>query len=201
MMNQIKSPNDTEIDPPADTHASKNPSEPFKDILFLFLYSGIIIGLDVWTKEVVEINLSLGQWWLPESLSNLQPYFRIVHLQNKGTAFGMFRDQNQINLVISAIAVLASLFIIYIFPRIEKNERALRAALILQLAGAVGNLISRIRYGYVLDFISVGNFPVFNVADSSITIGLVVLLFGMFWQEHKERKQVRSAETSEDDSP
>jgi len=201
MMNQIKSPNDTEINPPAVTHANKNPSEPFKDILFLFLYSGIIIGLDVWTKEVVETNLSLGQWWLPESLSNLQPYFRIVHLQNKGTAFGMFRDQNQINLVISAIAVLASLFIIYIFPRIEKNERALRAALILQLAGAVGNLISRIRYGYVLDFISVGNFPVFNVADSSITIGLVVLLFGMFWQEHKERKQVRSAETSEDNSP
>lgn len=169
----------------------------WRDLLLLFLSSGIIIVLDFWTKDLVEKNLSLGKSWLPDQLSALSPYARIIHLQNRGTAFGLFRDQNQINLVISIIAVAASLFIIYYFPKIERKEWALRVALILQLAGAVGNLISRIRYGYVLDFISVGNFPVFNIADSSITIGLAVLIIGMLMQELRERKKAPPLEMDE----
>ena len=166
----------------------------WKDLLLLLLSAGTIIALDFWTKDLVEKNLPLGKSWLPDQLSALSPFVRIIHLQNKGTAFGLFSDQNQINLLISIIAIAASLFIIYYFPKIERKERALRVALILQLAGAVGNLISRIRYGYVLDFISVGTFPVFNIADSSITIGLVVLIVSMLLQELKERKKTSPPE-------
>jgi signal peptidase II len=182
---------------PADAPAKNRRGQLIKDYLTLFLASGTIILLDAWTKDLVDTKLPLGKGWLPDQLSGLLPYVRIIHLQNKGTAFGLFRDENQINLVITIIAIIASIFILYIFPRIEKKERALRVALILQLAGAVGNLISRIRYGYVLDFISVGTFPVFNVADSSITIGLVVLLLGMLWQEYQERKRPKPAENGD----
>lgn len=181
-----------------ETRASTFSGDVFKDIITLLFFSGMIIALDTWTKDLVDKNLPLGKGWLPDSLSSLSPYFRIIHLQNKGTAFGLFHDQNQINLVISAVAVLASLFIIFIFPKIGKEERTLRVALILQLAGAVGNLISRIRYGYVLDFISVGSFPVFNVADSSITIGLVILLIGMIYQEYRDRKVPNPSDTNGD---
>ena len=190
--NQTNQPN---FELPTEPLTDKVSRNVFRDYLILLFYAGILIVLDTWTKELVETNLSLGQGWLPEKFSAFLPYFRIIHLQNKGTAFGMFQDQNQINLVISTIAVIASLFIIYIFPKIDKHERTLRIALILQLAGAVGNLISRIRYGYVLDFISVGNFPVFNIADSCITVGLVVLILGMFWQEYRDRKQAPPPET------
>ena len=176
---------DESIEPPTSTP----PGNLWKDLLLLFLSSGTIIALDFWTKDLVEKNLALGKSWLPDSLSALSPYARIIHLQNKGTAFGLFQDQDQINLVIGIIAVAVSLFIIYYFPKIERKEWTLRVALILQLAGAVGNLISRIRYGYVLDFISVGDFPVFNIADSSISIGLVVLIIGMLLQEWKDRKK------------
>jgi signal peptidase II len=58
----------------------------------------------------------------------------------------------------------------------------------MQLAGALGNLIDRMTIGHVTDFVSVGNFPVFNVADASITVGVGVLLIGMWVQEKREKK-------------
>ena len=198
-MTNLENQHDPTPEPTTELRSDTETGGLWKDFLLLFFSSGTIVALDFWTKDLVEKNLSLGMSWLPEKLSALSPYARIIHLQNKGTAFGLFRDENQINLVISIIAVLASLFIIYYFPKVEKKERALRVALILQLAGAVGNLISRIRYGYVLDFISVGDFPVFNIADSSITIGLVVLIIGMLMQELKERKKTPPPEISENE--
>lgn len=188
-MKQTEPQNELEPNTSAESLPTLSPREILKDYLLLLLGSGVIVFLDTWTKDLVDRNLAIGEAWLPEKMYGLQHYFRIIHLQNKGTAFGLFRDETQINLVITFIAIIASLSIIFIFPRIEKKERTLRIALILQLAGAVGNLISRLRYGYVLDFISVGTFPVFNVADSSITIGLVVLILGMIVQEIKERQK------------
>ena len=71
---------------------------------------------------------------------------------------------------------------------IAKEEWSLRLAMIFQLGGALGNMIDRIRYGYVIDFISVKNFPVFNIADSCISIGVAILLLGILIQEIKLRK-------------
>jgi len=195
-MTQPNPDNRTNLEQTPQTAASQSAQGTMKDLFLLFLGSGLIITLDTWTKELVYQNIPLGKSWLPDSLATWRPYVRIIHLQNKGTAFGLFQDENQINLIIMVVAVIASLFIIWIYPRIEREERTLRAALILQLAGAVGNLISRIRYGYVLDFISVGNFPVFNIADSSITIGLIILILGMFLHEQTERQS--SPSESED---
>jgi signal peptidase II len=142
--------------------------------------SGTIIALDQWTKSLVVQNLPFLDSWLPEPLEHFSQYFRIVHWHNSGAAFGLFQDGN---LVFMILATIASLFIIGIFPSIDSKETALRAAMILQLAGAVGNLIDRFNYGYVIDFISIGNFPVFNIADSSISIGVAVLLLDVLIQE------------------
>jgi len=90
--------------------------------------------------------------------------------------------------VFSILAVAVSLAIIYYFPRITAQDWILRVALSMQLAGAVGNLIDRITMGTVTDFISVGNFAVFNVADSSISVGVAILLLTVLYRDWKEKK-------------
>jgi signal peptidase II len=185
--------------PNNDTDTQSNPTNISKkgilfDTLRLLLGSGSIIALDQWTKSLVIKNIPFLETWLPENLEPLAPYARIVHWRNSGAAFGMFQNGN---LVIMILAIVASIFIIYYFPQIEKKEWPIRLAMVFQLAGAVGNLIDRIRFSYVIDFISVGDFPVFNIADSSITIGVTILIIGMIYQEHKERKLIPSQTQNE----
>ena len=85
--------------------------------------------------------------------------------------------------------------IIYYYPRVDPDDWTLKLAMGLQLSGAAGNLIDRLVMRKVTDFISVGTFPVFNVADSSITIGVIVLLLGVWIRERQERKK-KAAEGS-----
>lgn len=166
----------------------------WQDYLILFFGSGSLVLLDTWTKHWVTENIALGDSWLPEGLSWLLPYARLVHTYNVGTAFSMFDGIEQINVIISIVAVLVSLAVIYIFPQIDRDEKLLRSAIILQLAGAVGNLVSRIRYGHVVDFASVGNFAVFNVADASITVGVALMILSIILEEMKSRKKKEEVE-------
>jgi len=84
------------------------------------------------------------------------------------------------------VAILVSAAIIYYFPRVPAGQRALRIALALQLGGAVGNLIDRLlQAGRVTDLISLGSFPVFNLADASISIGVAILLGSMLVQRRQ----------------
>lgn len=160
----------------------------------LFGVAGAIIALDQWTKWLVRENIEFGGQWLPESLAWLSPYARIVHWYNSGAAFGMFQNGNMVFTVLAFIVIGA---IIYYYPKVEAEDWTLKVALGLQLAGAAGNLIDRLMMGKVTDFISVGTFPVFNVADASITIGVLVLLLGVWLKERHEKKM--SAEKSADD--
>jgi signal peptidase II len=170
-------------------------NQKVKDYLVLFGVAGAIIALDQWTKWLVRENIEFGAQWLPEWLMWLGPYARIVHWRNSGAAFGMFQNGN---LVFTILAILVILAIIYYFPQVEAEDWTLKVAMGLQLAGAAGNLIDRLLVGKVTDFISVGAFPVFNVADSSITVGVIVLLLGVWWKERQDakRKAARLAETS-----
>lgn len=144
-----------------------------------------IVLLDQWTKWLVRSNIPAGESWLPDLLLWLSPYARIVHWYNRGAAFGMFQQGNMVFTVLAFIVIAA---ILYYYPQISKADWPLRLAMSMQLGGAVGNLIDRIRIGHVTDFISIGNFPVFNIADSSITVGCVVLLLGIWWQERAAKK-------------
>jgi len=173
----------TQENPEIDTPAPKK--NFLRDYLVLLIGAGTIIALDQYTKSLVIKHIPFLDSWLPENLSWLSPFARIVHWRNSGAAFGIFQDGN---LIFILIAILATIFILIYFPLIEKSEKVLRFAMILQLGGALGNLIDRLKFGYVIDFLSVGNFPVFNVADSSISIGVAVLLLGILIQEYKDQK-------------
>ncbi|MFU8772089.1 MAG: signal peptidase II [Anaerolineales bacterium] len=152
------------------------------DYWLLLILAGSIVGIDQWTKSLVRSNLALGEMYVPWQW--LEPYARIVHWKNTGAAFGIFQGFGD---VFTVLAIFVALLIIYYYPKISSEDWTLRLALGLQLGGALGNLIDRLTIGWVIDFISVGNFPVFNVADSSITIGVVVLILGIWAKERHEK--------------
>ena len=151
----------------------------------LFLISGTIVALDQWTKWLVRTNITLGDMWVPGSLSWLMPYARIVNWSNTGTAFGLFQGLGGI---FTVLALIVSGVIIYYYPRVPAEDWWLRLAMAFQLGGALGNLTDRVTRGRVTDFISVGTFPVWNVADASITIGVIILVVGVWWKERNEKR-------------
>jgi signal peptidase II len=166
-----------------------------RSYLVLFLLAGSIVALDQWTKWLVRTNLAIGDVWNPWPW--LAPYARIVHWYNTGVAFGMFQGMGMIFMV---LAIIVSIAIIFYYPRVAAEDWLLRLAMGFQLAGAMGNLLDRIfNNGNVTDFISVGSFAVFNVADSSITIGVAILLLGVYLQERRQKTQ--TAENVEKQNP
>ena len=152
----------------------------------ILLIAFVIILLDQWTKGWVRANIPTGESWLPDSWQWLSPYARIVNWYNTGAAFGMFKDGSMVFTVLAFIVIVAILFY---YPKVEHDDWSLRLALSMQLGGAMGNLIDRLTIGHVTDFISVGNFPVFNVADASISVGAAVLFLGVWLRERAERKE------------
>jgi len=164
-----------------------------RNIVWLLLVAAIIVVLDQYTKWLVRSNLALGESWSPWEW--LAPYARIVYWKNTGVAFGLLQGMNVVFIILASIV---SLGIVYYFPTISKSDWLIRLALMLELGGAVGNLIDRITIGYVVDFVSVGNFPVFNVADSCITVGVFILLIGVWVQERREKKLVKNDPDSND---
>lgn len=172
-------------------------SRTIRDYLQLFIPVILILVLDQYTKHLVRTNLALGETWMP--LEWLAPYARFVHWTNSGVAFGLFQGKG---MMFSLIAVAVSVAVIYYYPRIKREDWALRTALVLQMAGALGNLIDRVRFnGKVTDFVSVGSFAVFNVADACITVGVFILLLGVYQQDrHAHRAQPDRGSEGETDT-
>lgn len=159
----------------------------------LFGIAGIVFALDQWTKWLVRENIPFATQWLPEEMAWLFPYARLVHWHNTGAAFGMFQNGSTVFTVLAFIVIGAILFY---YPRIESEGWLFRLALSLQLAGAIGNLIDRLTQdGKVTDFISIGSFPVFNVADSAISVGTVALILGVWLSERAEKRARAESET------
>ncbi len=166
-----------------------------RDYAILIFTGLVIVILDQFTKNLVRQNLDYSQIWYPPGMDWLYPYAYVVHWYNKGAAFGMFQDGS---MVFTVLAVIISILIIIYFPRIAKEDWPLRLALGLQLGGAIGNLIDRLTVGHVTDFIAIGEFPVFNVADAAITMGVVVLIIGM-WINEKGKEKAAGAEQTPDE--
>jgi signal peptidase II len=157
----------------------------------IVLIAVLIVALDQWTKWLVRVNLPTGETWLPEFLAWLSPYARIVHWYNTGAAFGIFKEGGMVFTVLAFVVIGA---ILYYYPQVERSDWSLRLAMSMQLGGAIGNLIDRLTVGHVTDFISVGTFPVFNVADASITVGCVVLFVGVLLNELAQKKKAADLE-------
>lgn len=154
---------------------------------FLLALTVTIVSLDQWTKWLIRTNLPTGARWLPEGFEWLSPYARFVNWHNTGAAFGMFQGGSMVFTVLAFIVIGAILFY---FPQVDQKDWYLRTALGMQMSGAIGNLVDRLtQEGRVTDFISIGTFPVFNVADASITVGTAVLLLGVYLQERALQKE------------
>ena len=140
--------------------------------LLLIFFIGILV-LDQWTKSMVVQKLPLYQ-----RVEVIRSFFNLTHVRNTGGAFGIFGGEKGglgsiLFVVVSLVAVGA---IVFLFVKIKENEKTLALSFSLILSGAVGNLIDRLRYGEVVDFLdfhlSTSHWPAFNVADSAICIGI-----------------------------
>ena len=140
--------------------------------IFLFLSTVcIIVFFDRLTKNFFSNLLSVGESW--PILKNIL-HMTLVH--NTGIAFGLFKDQGVVFIIIPMIAVVLLIFNIYYYRDHEALSRTYIVAFSLILGGAIGNFIDRIYFRYVIDFIDLRVWPVFNIADSAITIGAVIIL-------------------------
>ncbi|GAB4504149.1 MAG: signal peptidase II [Anaerolineales bacterium] len=168
----------------------------FSSFWSLFIVAGLIAALDQWTKYLVRVNIPFAQQWMPAGLEWLTPYARLVHWHNSGAAFGMFQRGSTVFTVLAFVVIG---LIMYYYSRVSVEDWIVRLALGMQMGGAAGNLISRLTLdGQVTDFISVGTFPVFNIADSSITVGVGVLLLGAWWGERGAKKQEKEQSSQEE---
>lgn len=162
------------------------------DYATLFAIAGSIIFIDQVTKSIVRSQLVIGEIWSPWEW--LEPYARIVHWKNTGAAFGMLPSFSDVFLILAIIVAIA---ILYYYPQIPRSDWPLRLAMGLQFGGAVGNLADRVRIGWVTDFISIANLPVFNIADLSIFIGTILLVL---WVWINERKKENLESSSQEES-
>ena len=141
--------------------------------------SGLVVVLDQITKYIADSNLDLR---VPlEVIPNLN----MTLCYNKGAAFSILSNAGGWQRwVLMAISMLVSVALVYWLHQADKNRKLLRWGLTLVLGGALGNLIDRSLYGYVIDFIDVyyeyWHWPAFNIADSAISVGAALLIIDMF---------------------
>lgn len=148
-------------------------------MLYYLLAAGII-ALDQLTKYLVVKYMELG-----ESIPLIADVFHLTSHRNMGAAFGILQNQRWLFVVITTVVVIG---IVVSLIRIGKKQPRVSLALSLVLGGAIGNFIDRVMTGQVVDFLdfTLINFPIFNVADMAITIGVGVLLLDMFLEGKKK---------------
>jgi len=157
--------------------------------LFLdFLFIVLLIAGDQYTKLLAVENLKDQQ-----SYVLIDKILELFYLENRGAAFGMLQNQ-QLFFVFMAILILAAiLFVLFKIP-MQKKYMYMHMFLVLIASGAVGNMIDRIRLGYVVDFIYfvLIDFPIFNVADIYVTIGTALLVLAiLFYYKEEDLKFIK----------
>ncbi|MDQ3808694.1 MAG: signal peptidase II [Chloroflexota bacterium] len=147
---------------------------PLRGLLFLGL-AGLVVVTDQTTKQLAEARLErTGVRSVPFPVAG--DFLRFTYVENRGAAFGLLQDQTTF-FVLVGIVVIGVIAASYRY--LPRSGFGLHLALGLQLGGAIGNLIDRVRQGYVVDFVDFGYhsnwWPVFNVADSAIVVGVALL--------------------------
>lgn len=155
-------------DPPAASRPAKGGRIPIYRDFTLLQLAVIFFLIDQLTKFLARAYLPYGYSW------PWRGFFRFTHTENTGSIFGILQGQNTPLIFVSCIGILVLIMVYYSQPR---PTNLLRFSLALQLGGAFGNLLDRLRLGAVTDFIDVGPWPVFNLADASIVTGLLLLVW------------------------
>ena len=152
----------------------------------LFVIAGFILVLDQITKILVQYSIPFeSSYFAPDRVTIIEDFFYLVHIGNKGAAWGMFSEYSGV-LTLLSFAVL--LFIFCFRKQLELHRGTVQIAFGLLIGGILGNLIDRIRVGHVIDFIDIhlpctlpyilpfGRWPAFNIADSAIVVGMLFYL-------------------------
>ncbi len=170
----------------------------FRQAWIVLVVAGIIITLDQLTKEWVRMNIPKYDSMIP--IPALGEYFIFEHVDNYGAAFGILQNQSLLFTAIAAIVAIAILVYVRYLP-IENYF--VRLLLGLQLGGAMGNLIDRLNQGFVTDFVKMGvpgvyYWPNYNIADSSIVIGVIALgIYIMVDDVRKQRQEQANEQVNE----
>ena len=144
--------------------------------------SGFIVCIDQVTKILIK-HFMVKEKFMPL----IGKYIGFRYIENEGMALGFQIGPKQFFTIFTAIASLV--IVIFLF-RLKENHFGTRIALSAILGGAIGNLIDRILYGKVVDFIEIGPWPIFNFADVAVTFGMLLLIFIVFL-ERKEDKELQ----------
>ncbi len=139
----------------------------------------LIVLLDQWSKYLV-----VNKFTLYESMPII-PFFNLTLLHNTGAAFSFLSQYPSVAIwLFSSITIIISGILLVWLKNVPAQNKWMACALSLVLGGGIGNLIDRIYYGYVIDFLDVyygsAHFPAFNIADSAITVGAIIIFFNMF---------------------
>ncbi len=145
--------------------------------MFFLLCVATVFLLDRITKIIVVKKL-----FLDESLPVFGKIFSITYIKNTGSAFGIFPGATKVFICLSGLAII--LIIVFLFY-LKQKDYFIKFGLALILGGAIGNLVDRLAFGYVIDFLDFKIWPVFNLADFFISIGCFSLLFKIFTIGHK----------------
>lgn len=148
--------------------------------------AGLILVLDQITKVLIQYSIPFeSSYFPPDRVTIIENFFYLVHIGNKGAAWGMFSEYSGILTLLSFVVLL---FIYYFRKHLELQRGTVQIAFGLLIGGILGNLIDRIRVGHVIDFIDIhlpftlpyilpyGRWPAFNIADSAIVIGMLFYL-------------------------
>ncbi|MDD3168017.1 MAG: signal peptidase II [Eubacteriales bacterium] len=146
-----------------------------------FIIIAVVVGLDQLAKYLIQANLTLNS-----SVPLIEGIFHITYIHNSGAAFSLF--QNKTGFLITMQLVVITVVLAYLVKRRNKDHWCLLLSLSLIAAGGLGNLIDRTMNGYVIDFLDLRFWPIFNVADISVCVGCGLLVLYMFLFEPKAHR-------------
>ena len=146
-------------------------------LVVYFLISALLVGLDQWSKYLTVQNISLG-----ETKEFIPGFLSLTHLRNTGAAWSLLEGKM---ILFYVITVIVSAVIIYLLIKNYKKSIWYSVGLSFVLAGAIGNFIDRVRLGYVVDMLQTDfmNFPIFNVADSTLVVGVICIFIYLILDE------------------
>ena len=163
-----------------------------KTTLIVLAIAVLVIVMDQAIKYLVSTSLPFGGVWSP--LPGASPFFQIVHVPNTGVAFGLFKDLGAVFIVVPLI--ISGMIIIYA-RRLRADQTFMAVALGLTLGGALGNVIDRVRLGYVIDYFDIGVGALRNAsnfADWSIVLGVILLGVATLLDERKQKQAKNTQE-------
>lgn len=147
-------------------------------MMLVIIASGLLI-IDQIAKFAVRSRMEIG-----ETLPVCRGVLDFTYVQNRGAAFSLFQNSQLITVILPIITMIAG--ILFLLHLRKKKERLAEFGVLLIMSGGIGNLIDRTVLGFVTDMISVGSFPVFNVADICVTVGCAVLILWVIIGDRKD---------------